>query len=60
MFVESDRNFAAESSGFRSLSQLHQDELAAIMPILQDQMWFSHGRSLFKHLQSLRCPMPDV
>ena len=51
------------------VSQLHQHELAGIMPTLQDQMWFSHGRSLlceflpdeqFKHLQSLRCPMPDV
>ena len=51
------------------VSQLHQDELAAIMLTVQDQMWVSHGRSLlcellpdeqFKHLNSLHCPMPDV
>ena len=28
------------------VSQLHQDEPAAIMPPLQDQMWVSHSRSL--------------
>ena len=48
------------------VSQLHQDELAVIMPPLQDRMWVTHGRSLlcellpdeqFQQLRFMRHPM---